>query len=122
MQRLAGGADVLIDGLGASARDENLAALALRGHWISLGQATGALDALDPNALVAKSITFSRPVVFDYVGTRAELQRRASRLWAALGDGSLKLPPIERHSLESAAAAHARLESRATSGALVLMA
>ncbi len=122
VQRLAGGADVLIDGLGAQARDENFAALARRGHWISLGQATGALDAVDANALVAKSITFSRPVVFDYVATRAELQQRASRLWAALAEGSIKLPPIERHSLESAAAAHARLESRATSGTLILIA
>jgi NADPH:quinone reductase len=122
VQRLTGGADVLIDGLGAQARDENLAALARRGHWISLGQATGALDALDPNALLAKSTTFSRPVVFDYVATRAALQQRAARLWAALADGSIKLPPIERHSLESAAAAHARLESRATVGALVLIA
>jgi NADPH:quinone reductase len=122
VQRLAGGADVLIDGLGAEARDENYAALARRGHWISLGQATGSLDAVDSNALVAKSITFSRPVVFDYVATRAALQQRASRLWAALADGSLKPPPIERHSLESAAAAHARLESRATRGALILIA
>ena len=122
VQRLAGGADMLIDGLGAQARDENLAALARRGHWISLGQATGALNAVDANALLAKSITFSRPVVFDYVATRAALQQRVSRLWAALADGSIKLPPIERHSLESAAAAHARLESRATSGALVLIA
>jgi NADPH:quinone reductase len=122
VQRLAGGADVLIDGLGAQARDQNYAALARRGHWISLGQATGALDALDPNALLAKSITFSRPVVFDYVATRAALQQRAAHLWAALADGSIKLPPIERHSLESAAAAHARLESRATSGTLILIA
>jgi NADPH:quinone reductase len=122
VQRLAGGADVLIDGLGAEARDENYAALARRGHWISLGQATGSLDAVDSNALVAKSITFSRPVVFDYVATRTALQQRASRLWAALADGSLKPPPIERHSLESAAAAHARLESRATRGALILIA
>jgi NADPH:quinone reductase len=116
-----GGADVLIDGLGREARDENLAALARRGHWISLGQASGALDGADPNALVAKSITFSRPVVFDYVATRAELQRRAARLWAALADGSIALPPIERHSLEGAARAHERLESRATAGALVLI-
>jgi NADPH2:quinone reductase len=122
VQRLCGGADVLIDGLGRDARDENLAALARRGHWISLGQASGALDAVDPNALVAKSITFSRPVVFDYVATRSALQQRTARLWAALADGSIRKPPIERHSLEGAAAAHARLESRATSGALILIA
>jgi NADPH:quinone reductase-like Zn-dependent oxidoreductase len=112
VQRLAGGADALIDGLGAQARDENFAALARRGHWVSLGQAADALDAVDANALIAKSIAFSRAVVFDDVATRIALQQRASRLWAALADGSIMLPPIERHLLESAAAAHARLESR----------
>jgi NADPH:quinone reductase-like Zn-dependent oxidoreductase/uncharacterized protein YndB with AHSA1/START domain len=120
--RQLGGADVLIDGLGEAARDENLAALARRGHWISLGNATGALAQVDTHALLAKSITFSRPVVFDYVATRAELERRAARLWAALADGTLKAPPVERHTLAGAAEAHARLERRATSGALVLLA
>jgi NADPH:quinone reductase len=122
VQREFGGAEVLIDGLGDAARDENFAALARRGHWISLGQATGALAPLDPLLLVSKSITFSRPVVFDYVSTRAALNERASRVWAALADGTLKAPPIERHSLEAASTAHARLESRKTIGALVLIA
>jgi NADPH:quinone reductase-like Zn-dependent oxidoreductase/uncharacterized protein YndB with AHSA1/START domain len=116
------GADVVIDGLGDAARGENLAALARRGHWISLGQASGPMGAVDPDALVAKSITFSRPVVFDYVATRAELARRASRLWAALADGTIRRPPIERHSLENVQEAHRRLEGRVTSGALVLLA
>ena len=122
VQRACGGADVVIDGLGDAARDENLAALARRGHWISLGNATGALAPLPPDALIAKSLTFSRPVVFDYVATPAALAERAGRVWAALADGSLKLPPIERHSLEAAGRAHARLESRATTGALILLA
>ena len=117
-----GGADVLIDGLGIEARDENIRALARRGHWISLGQATGGFDAVDPQALLAKSITFTRPVVFDFVATRAELQQRCERLWTALTQGRIRVPPIERHALESAARAHERLESRATSGALVLLA
>lgn len=123
VQQITGGsgADVLIDGLGEAARDQNLAALARRGHWISLGNATGALAQVDTHALLAKSITFSRPVVFDYVATRAELERRAARLWAALADGTLKMPPVERHSLAGAAEAHARLERRVTSGALVLL-
>jgi NADPH:quinone reductase len=117
-----GGVDVLIDGLGDAARDENLRVLARRGHWISLGQASGPLSPLDPNALVDKSISFSRPVVFDYVATRQALQQRCTRLWAALAAGHIRKPPIERHSLEAAAQAHARLESRATQGALVLLA
>jgi NADPH:quinone reductase len=122
VQNLCGGADLLIDGLGDAARDENYEALARRGHWISLGQATGALAPIDPHALVAKSITFSRPVVFDFVATRAQLNERASRVWNAIADGTIKVPPIERHSLEAVTNAHARLESRATVGALVLVA
>ena len=121
VQRHCGGADVVIDGLGEAAFDENFCALARRGHWISLGQASGGLRAVDANLLVQKSLTFSRPVVFDYVATRAELDARAQRLWSALADGTLHKPLIERHSLEAAAQAHQRLESRRTVGSLVLV-
>jgi len=122
VQRACGGADVVIDGLGDAAREQNLAALARKGHWISLGQASGALSPIDPNELVAKSLTFSRPVVFDYVDTREVLAERAGRLWAALADGTLPPPVIERHALDAAAEAHARLESRRTTGPLILVA
>jgi NADPH:quinone reductase-like Zn-dependent oxidoreductase len=122
VQRRFGGADVLIDGIGDAARDENFAALARRGHWISLGQASGPLQPVSPDWLVTKSITFSRPVVFDHVATPAQLARHAQRVWDALADGTLKLPPIERYVLDAAAQAHERLESRATIGALVLIA
>ena len=117
-----GGADVIVDGLGDAARDENLAALARCGHWISLGQATGPLKPIDPDALLHKSLSFSRPVVFDFVATRQLLTQRAERLWAHLADPRTPPPPIERHTLEAAAQAHARLESRGTVGALVLVA
>jgi len=122
VQRGFGGADVIVDGLGDAARDENLAAMARRGHWISLGQASGPLQPLPPDALVARSASFSRPAVFDYVATHAELELRALRLWGAIEKGLVKLPPIERHSLDAASQAHARLESRGTVGALILVA
>jgi NADPH2:quinone reductase len=120
VQRACGGADVVIDGLGNAARDENIAALARRGHWISLGQATGVLAPLPPDALVAKSLSFSRPSVFDFVSTNAQLVARAQRVWAALENGDIRMPPVERYALDAAATAHARLESRATVGALIL--
>ena len=68
------------------------------------------------------SLSFSRPVVFDYVATNAQLVERAQRVWTALADGTLTPPRIERYALEAAAQAHARLESRGSIGALVLMA
>lgn len=117
-----GGADVIVDGLGEAARDENYAALAPCGHWISLGQATGGLKPISPDWLAAKSLSFSRPVVMAHVGTANQLAARADRLWAALADGSVKVPPIERWSLDAASEVHERLENRMTSGSIVLMA
>jgi len=122
VQRLCGGADLIIDGLGRAARDENLAALARRGHWVSLGQASGPLDAIAPDLLLHKSASMSRPVVFDYIDTRAALLERTDRLWQHLGARDWKAPPVERFALDAAADAHARLESRRTVGALILMA
>ena len=122
VQRHCGGADLIVDGLGVAAREENFAALARCGHWISLGQASGPLAPLDPDWLLAKSITFSRPVVFDYVAAPAQLRERAQRVWDALAAGTLRAPVVERFALDAAARAHERLESRASVGPLVLMA
>lgn len=122
VQAHCGGADVIVDGLGAAAVDENLAAADRRCHWISLGQASGPLPPLDPDRLVAKSLSFSRPVVFDYAATPAELQERADRLWQALAAGVLPRPAVERFALDAAGQAHQRLESRASTGSLVLVA
>ena len=120
VQRL-GGAQLIVDGLGAAAMDENLASLARGGHWISLGQATGALPPISPDALVAKSASFSRPVVFDFVATRAELIERTERVWDALASGALRTPLIERYALSAATEAHKRMESRASIGSLILL-
>lgn len=122
VQRIAGGADVVVDGLGAAAMAENLAALAPCGHWISLGQASGPLPPVDPDALVHKSLTFSRPVVFHHVAAPRVLADRAQRLWQALAEGVFGTPGIERHALGAADRAHQRLESRVSTGALVLVA
>ena len=63
----------------------------------------------------------SRPVVFDYIDTRAALLERTERLWQLLGARGWKSLPVERFALDAAADAHARLESRRTVGALILV-
>jgi NADPH:quinone reductase-like Zn-dependent oxidoreductase len=121
VRREVGGADLIVDGLGDAAREENLAALAACGHWISLGQASGPLQPIDPDALLHKSATFSRPVVFDFVARPGQLAERAQRVWDALEQRVLRAPTIERFPLDAASRAHERLESRASTGALVLI-
>ena len=121
VQNIAQGADVIIDGLGDAAREENFAALAPCGHWISLGQASGPLQPISPDWLVAKSASFSRPVAFAYVATHALLNQRAERVWQAFRDGILLPVQTEQFALKDAQAAHTRLESRQTTGSLVLL-
>ncbi|MCY7314261.1 MAG: zinc-binding dehydrogenase [Rubrivivax sp.] len=118
VQRLCSGTDVIVDGLGDAARQQDFDAPALCGHWLSLGLASSALQSLHFNWLVSKSITCSRPVVFAFVDTPA-LARYTQRLRAALADGSIRRPPIERYTLDAAEQPDARLESRATCGALI---
>jgi len=120
IQSICQGADVVIDGLGNAAREENFAALARCGHWISLGQASGPLQDISPDWLVQKSLTFSRPVAFDYVATQAALNERAERIWQALRSGHIRSPEVELFALRDASLAHERLESRQSAGSLVL--
>jgi NADPH:quinone reductase-like Zn-dependent oxidoreductase len=111
------GADVIYDGLGHEAAQENLAALATRGHWVSYGQATGPLD---PVNLGEKSGTFSQPVLFHY--TAEYLHTMAGHVFAALRDGIIKADVRRRYPLAAAADAHRDLEARRTSGQIVLLA
>ncbi len=120
--RICGGADVIIDGLGEAAREQNFAALAPCGHWISLGQASGPLQPISADRLADKSASFSRPVIFAYLASPEQLQQRTQRLWSALADGSINKPQIERYTLDAASDAHERLESRRSIGSLVLIA
>jgi NADPH:quinone reductase len=110
------GADVIYDGLGRDAAAENLSALAMRGHWVSYGQATGPLP---PPNLSGKSGTLSQPVLFHY--TEDHLQQMAGRVFAAVRDGILRPDVRHRYPLAAAADAHRDLEARRTSGQIVLL-
>lgn len=115
------GADVIYDGLGRAAMQENLAALASCGHWVSYGQASGPLDPVAPEALSAKSVTLSRPVLFHYTAQRAALAEIAQRTFDALRQGTIRVQAPRRYPLAAAAEAHRDLEGRRTTGALVLL-
>ena len=115
------GADVIYDGLGRAAMEENLDALALCGHWVSYGQASGPLPPISPEALEAKSLTWSRPVLFHYTAERPALDEIARQTFEAVRTGVLRVPPPQRYPLAAAAQAHRDLESRRTTGPLLLL-
>ena len=115
------GATVVYDGLGQEAMQENLDALAFCGHWVSYGQASGALAAMPLELLSSKSLTLSRPVLFHYTMQRTVLNEMARNTFDALRQGRIKLDIRHRYPLAAAAQAHLDLESRATTGPIILL-
>jgi NADPH:quinone reductase len=66
-------------------------------------------------------VTISRPVLFHYTAQREKLNAIAARTFDAVKQGILKVPIHHRYPLSAAAQAHADLEARATTGAVILL-
>lgn len=115
------GVDVIYDGLGQAAARENFDALAMCGHWVCYGQASGPVSRLAVEDMSQKSATFSCPVLFHYTAERAVLNEMAGRTFEALRQGILRLDIQHRYPLAAAAQAHRDLESRTTIGPLILL-
>ncbi|TIO08667.1 SRPBCC family protein [Mesorhizobium sp.] len=115
------GADVVYDAVGNDTFGGSLAALGIRGHLVSFGQASGPVGNWDIGRFASKSITISRPNYAHYTDTPAKLSPHVERFFAALRQGVLKIEPPTRYSLSNAGDAHRDLESRRTTGALVLV-
>lgn len=115
------GCAVVYDSVGAATFAGSLEALALCGHLVSYGQASGPVAPVDPAALSAKSATLSRPVLFHYTAEPAALREIAGRTFEALRRGIIRAGINQRYALRDAAAAHRDLEARRTTGASVLL-
>lgn len=123
VRALTGGEGValVLDGVGKASFDASLAALARRGLMVSYGNASGAVPPVSPLALSPKSLFLTRPRVFDYVATRAELEASAGRLFAMLEQGKVRVEIGQRFALAEAAEAHRALEARRTTGSTLLL-
>jgi NADPH2:quinone reductase len=115
------GVDVVYDAVGRDTIRGSIDALALCGHLVNFGQASGPVDPIAPVELFVKSLTLSRPNVFHYVQQqRATLEEAAARVFQGIADGWLSVPPPTLVPLADAAQAHRLLESREAAGAIVL--
>jgi NADPH2:quinone reductase len=123
-RRLSGGAGVHVvyDSVGLTTFEKSLDALRPRGTLAIFGASSGAVPPFDVQELNRKgSLYVTRPSLGAYVATREELEWRARDLFAGLLAGTLRLRVAHTYSLADAARAHADLESRRTSGKLLLL-
>ena len=114
------GADVVYDAVGNDTFAGSLAALAIRGHLVSFGQASGPVGNWDVGRFASKSLTLSRPNYAHYTDTPEKLGPHVARFFNALRTGVVRIDAPRQYRLEQAADAHRDLESRRTTGALIL--
>ena len=69
----------------------------------------------------AMSLFVTRPSLAAYTATRAELLQRANEVLGWVSSGRLKVKVDSTFKLAEASGAHARLESRASSGKILLV-
>ncbi|MDX8053301.1 quinone oxidoreductase [Lentzea sp. BCCO 10_0798] len=114
--------DVVYDGVGADTFDQSLASLKPRGMLALFGASSGPVPPVDPQRLnAAGSVYLTRPSTGAYLLDRAELDWRASDLFSAITSGELNIRIGGRYKLEEAAQAHIDLQSRRTTGKLLLL-
>lgn len=121
-KRLTGGrgAELIIDGVARTTFVQDLEAAAIRGHIVLYGSASGPADPFPPNTLQPKGLTLSGSTLVHFIATREDLMRRARDVLRDVQDGWLKLRIGRVFPLEQAAEAHRLLESRQTTGKLIL--
>jgi NADPH2:quinone reductase len=116
------GVRVVIDGVGKATFEASLDSLRRRGLLISYGNASGPVGPVDFGILARKGSLFTtRPTLFDYCATRAEVDAASARLFEMIGSGKLEVRIDQSYPLEDAARAHHDLEARATTGSTVLI-
>lgn len=121
---LTGGAGVAaaFDGVGRETFDASLASVRRRGTVVLFGASSGQVPPFEIQRLNhGGSLFLTRPTLHDYVATRAELVERAAALFAAVADGALSVRVGAQFALADAADAHRALESRATTGKVLLV-
>jgi NADPH2:quinone reductase len=123
-KRLTGGkgVDVVYDSVGKTTFEKSLNVLRPRGMMVLFGGSSGAVPPFDPMGLSTRgSLFLTRPTLVHYTASREELEARASDLFGMVAGKKLKLRFEHIYSLVDAQQAHCDLESRKTTGKVLLV-
>ncbi|HUV70601.1 MAG TPA: quinone oxidoreductase [Terracidiphilus sp.] len=123
VKRLTGGkgVDVVYDSVGKTTFEGSLNCLRPRGLLALFGGSSGAVPPFDLIQLSGKGSLFvTRPTLWHYLASRAELEWRASEVLGWAASGALKLRTEHIYPLDEAGQAQADLESRKTTGKVLL--
>lgn len=116
------GVDVVYDGVGKDTFDDSLASIKVRGSMVLFGGSSGPVPPFQLQRLNTHgSLYVTRPKTGDYLRTDEERQWRIREVLDLVAAGKLDIRIGTSFPLAQAAAAHAALESRATTGKTILI-
>jgi NADPH2:quinone reductase len=116
------GVDVVYDSVGKTTFDKSLRSLRHRGMMVLFGGSSGPVPPIDPLLLTRLgSLYLTRPSLGHYTADPAEMRSRAADVLSWIADGSLKVRIGHEYPLSQAADAQRALESRATTGKILLI-
>ncbi len=124
VKRITGGEGlpVVYDSVGKSTFEGSLQCLRARGLLALFGGASGAVPPFDLIRLSTMGSLFvTRPTLKDYVASRSDLEARATDVLNQVAQGTLKLRIEHTYPLREAEQAHRDIESRKTTGKLLLL-
>jgi NADPH:quinone reductase len=124
VKRLTGGrgVDVVYDSVGKTTFAGSLDCLRPRGMLVLYGQSSGLVPPFDPGLLAGKgSLYLTRPILGHYATTQEEIAWRAGEILSWIKGGELRLRVERTWPLAEAAEAHRALESRRTTGKVLLI-
>lgn len=114
------GVDVSYDSVGKVSFKISIDSLKRKGSLISYGNASGPVGPISITVLSPKNLKLARPVLFGYLTTREEWEYYTEKLFSLIDEGKLAIDIHKIYPLEDYKQATKDLESRLTTGKLVL--
>ncbi len=115
------GCAVVYDSIGKDTVMGSVDCLSVRGMLVVYGISSGQIPPLDTGFLTAKgSLYLTRPSIAHYTAKREELDAGATAVFELIASGKIKAATPKKYALKDAAQAHRDMESRATSGSVLL--
>jgi NADPH2:quinone reductase len=116
------GVPVVYDSVGKTTWEGSLDCLRPRGLMVSFGNASGPVAPVNLGILASKgSLYVTRPTLATYIAARADLVERSNALFEVVKSGKVKIETTGKYKLADAAQAHRDLESRKTTGSVILL-
>jgi len=116
------GVAAVYDSVGRDTFFASLDSLRPHGTMVTFGNASGPVEPFAPAELAKRgSLYVTRPILFDFVGTREALLQASDELFEFITRDEVNIRIGQTYALKDAAQAHRDLEARRTTGSTILL-